>query len=237
MTHKTTTLPPKTSSLLENYLTLPFNKTKIACPYWVNDLEKGIRGPYSGKGTPKQLVAASYRRARKLGINLDKLSKSRLKKFLEENMIGIDCSGFVFHLMNMFDKENGGDGITKKYLGYVRLPGWRASWKVNSSTLSSSTFTRKIKLKDINPGDIIRLFAGKHIAFVVRVNKNSVTYTHCSNYSRVKGCHLDRIIIKDWSKDLQFQDWKELTRKGNKYRDVTYFPNRGDSIRRPRWWK
>lgn len=235
--NKSHILSPKTTSLLENYLMLPFNRFRIVCPYWANDLSKSIKGPFSGKGTPRQIVTTSYKRARKLGRDLDQLNKRELKEFLEDNRIGIDCSGFVFHLLNTLDKERNGDGIARKYLKNVKIPAWRASWKINADTLSSTKFTRAIKLKNVTSGDVIRLLAGKHVAFVVEVRANSITYAHCSNYSSVRGCHLGTIIIKDWEKDLQFQDWQELTGNKNNYKDLTYFPERGDSIRRLKWWQ
>ena len=137
----------------------------------------------------------------------------------------------------MFDKEKCGDGITKRYFKDTKLPAWRSSWKVNADQLSSKKFTRKVRTKDVKPGDIIRLLAGKHIAFVVKVNASTIIYAHCSNYSRGKGGHLEKISIRDWEKDLEFQDWRELTGNGDNYRDATYFPALGDSIRRPKWWK
>ena len=228
-------LPPKTSSLLNKYLQLPFRTTKIACPYWVNDLGKGIRGPFSGKGTPRQIVSASYKKAKKFKIDLDGLNRRELKKFMEDNRIGLDCSGFVFHLLNMFDKEKGGNGISNKYLKNTKIPSWRASWKINAEKLSSGEFTRKIRMKDAMPGDIIRLLAGKHIAFFVEVGKNSITYAHCSNYTKIQGCHLGKILIKDWKKNLEYQDWTELTGDESQYKDITYFPNLGDSIMRLKW--
>ncbi|MFH1547476.1 MAG: hypothetical protein ABIC57_03245 [bacterium] len=230
-------LPPKTLSLLNDYLLLPFEQTKVACPYWVNDLGKGVRGPFSGKGTPRQIVSVSYKRARRLNVNLDSFNKLKLRKFLEDNRIGVDCSGFVFHLLNTFDKENGGDGVTNKYLKKVKTPDWRACWKVNADTLTSKGFTRKIQMKEIKPGDMIRLLKGKHIAFVIEVNDSSVVYAHCSNFTKKTGCHLEKILIKDWKRGLEYQDWQELFESGEIYRDVTYFPDLGDSIVRPKWWR
>jgi len=237
MKKKKEQLPPHTSELLRNYLFLPFRTTKIACPYWVNDFNKGIKGPFSGKGTPGQIVMTSYKAAKKLKINLDILSARELRSFLKNNRIGIDCSGFVFHLLNKFDKEKGGDGIVKRYLGSVDIPDWRAAWKVNAEMLTNSDLTRKVKTKEIKPGDIIRLLGGKHIAFTVNVDKQSITYAHCSNYTKVRGCHLGKILLKDWERGLEYQEWKELTKDGKKYKNVTFYPNLGDSIRRPKWWK
>lgn len=229
-------LSPKTFLLLNHYLLLPYRVTKIACPYWVNDLDKGIKGPFSGKGTPGQIVFSSYRRARKLGIELDKLNKQQLVKFLKNNRIGVDCSGFVFHLLNSFDKENGGVGIANKYLSNGRVVSWRVAWRVNADTLSSEYFTREIQTEKVRPGDIIRLYKGKHVMFVTTVGRNFIVYSHCSDFTLDRGCHLGKIWIKDWKKGLEYQQWEELAGDNQNYKELAYFPKAGDSIRRPRWW-
>jgi hypothetical protein len=230
-------LPSKTLSLLNDYLLLPFKHQRVACPYWINDLSKGIKGPFSGKGTPRQIVSVAYRRAKALKINLDSLNKEELIVFLMDNRIGVDCSGFVFHLLNSLDKEKGGDGISRKYLKNIEIPGWRASWRVSADMLSSEEFTRKIKLEDIRPGDMIRLLKGKHVAFVVEVNTDSIVYAHSSTFTMKRGCHLGKILIKNRDKELENQSWEELSMNGKNYKDFAFFPDSGDSVVRQVWWK
>jgi len=220
---------------LESYLSLEIGKFKINCPYWINDIKRGIKGPFSGKGTPNQIKASIRRRLTKYNLKLESFNKDSLKKFLEANRIGIDCSGFVYHLLNQLNKEKGGREISSIYLKDNKVPAWRASWRVNADMLTSNKFTKKIRLYFVQPGDLIRLLGGKHVAIVVKVEKNFIIYAHCSNYTKVKGCHLGKIIIKDWFKNLEDQVWLEETENGESYKTNSYFPNLGDSLRRPMW--
>lgn len=105
------------------------------CPYWINNLELNIKGPFSGKGTPGQIIHSTKRRANNLNVSLEKMDAASLVNFMNQNKIGIDCSGFVFHLENSLDQETGGKGIASKLLENNNLPSWRAAWRINANKL------------------------------------------------------------------------------------------------------
>src|SRR3989344_9014099 len=88
---------PKTFKLLNSYLCLDFGKNKVKCPYWINKVDENIRGPYSGKGTPGQMIRSAYLAAKREGVEITKLQSYQVTELLRRNRIGVDCSGFAYH--------------------------------------------------------------------------------------------------------------------------------------------
>jgi len=228
---------PKTYKLLRDYLNLSFGSTLINCPYWINKVKKGIRGPYSGKGTPKQIVRAALVRARKKNVQLGKLAKKELRAFLRQNRIGVDCSGLVFNLANSLDRERGGQGIAPRIFNRNKFPDWNPAWRASAEKLTNDKVAKKINLKDIGVGDLIRNRGGRHVLFVVESNNNSLTYVHSSTMlTKETGVHLGTIKIVDWEKGLEGQIWLEKTSDGENFGKKYFNPSNGDSIKRFIWW-
>jgi hypothetical protein len=111
------TLSPKAKKIINDYINLPFEGVSgVRCPYF-NNLSIGRRGQLRvliGKGTPREIVdetkiiAIQY----KSGIfepgggfspilanatNEEKIGT--IRKFLIDNSIGVDCSGFASHIL------------------------------------------------------------------------------------------------------------------------------------------
>ena len=49
--------------LFYQYTHLHIGGKEIVCPYWMNNLEKGIYGPIGGKGTPREIEEATTKEA------------------------------------------------------------------------------------------------------------------------------------------------------------------------------
>lgn len=191
------------------------------------------KGPFSGKGTPKQIVYATYLAAKKDGVDIARLNKTQLKVFMQKSRIGVDCSGFVFHLANCFQKEIGQGSIVEKLLGKTSFPDWRAAWRVNADMLTSPKHTVEVPLDQVQVGDIIRNRAGKHLLFIIEANNETLTYAHSSKGStKQDGVHLAKIVIKNWQKGLEYQLWQEQTLDGENYGKICFDPKQGDSIKR-----
>jgi len=220
--------------LLDQYLNLPFKKNRVPCPYWMNLLDKNIKGPYSGKGTPRQIVACAYRIAKSHKINLDTLSKDELTCLLKEYRLGIDCSGFVFHLLNSIYKENHKENIADILLPNNTLPGWRAVWRCSASRLTSDDYSTAIQLDVVQAGDMIKTMGGSHVMIITEVNEDQITYAHSSYLStKLEGVHLGVIKIDASDKDIKEQYWQEMTSDNKAYNRKFLLP--GDGFRRPKW--
>ena len=218
---------PKTNKILQSYLKLKFGKVRVRCTYWINKPDKKIRGPYSGKGTPSQIVNVAKHLAKKEGLKLEKMNPEESFSFLKRKRIGVDCSGFAYNLANSLDRELGRGGLA--HLGPAR--------RCNTDCLTNTSITREIKVEDIKAGDLVRMLGGKHALFVVDKASGFIVYAHSSGrLSEINGVHLGRIKIVKPQKDLSFQVWLEKTRKGENFGKKYFDTGKGDSIRRFKWW-
>src|SRR3989344_1132631 len=78
-------------------------------PYF-NNKTLGTRGALKaevGKGSPEDIREEVKNIAIREKINIDNLDKDNLKRFLVDHNIGIDCSGFAYHVLNEESKERG----------------------------------------------------------------------------------------------------------------------------------
>lgn len=211
----------------------------VRCPYWSNEEKNLIPGPFKGKGTPKQISEATTKRALDLGLDLEKMSSAEIRSFMVREKIGVDCSGFVYHLADGLDKEKGGQGILEKVAGV----NGNGPFKVNAFCLTNDRNSLPVEsVAEIRIGDFIRLNAGKHIAIVLRINKDrqkttkEVIYAHSAFFSKMTGVHTARFLIKGISAGLEKQQWFEKDRQGKDYFSVNFNRQAGDGIRRLKIW-
>lgn len=236
--------------LFAKYTHLPLGGKEISCPYWRNDLKRGIFGPGGGKGRPEEIVEITEQEAKKEGLDLGKMNEEEIISFMEKSRIGIDCSGFVFWMMDVLDKEKGGHGITDD------IPGCQGKFlcRANVKMLTSEEVTLPIeKVKDIRVGDIIRLHGGKHVTIVIRVIRGQpkicpdgagqelgevreIEYAHSSGLTETSGVHSGRIIITDPDFGLEKQTWQEKADKGENYGHKYYLTTLGDGVKRLKIW-
>lgn len=201
---------------------------------------------YAGKGTVDQIRKALIESASREKFNLKKATSNEITKFMITQGIGIDCSGFVFNILDQFLKANKKISLTNILLRY---PGFKGRLerlllqknrvrRINAATLTNNLNTIKIeKVSGIKPGDILRLthsdyYRGKHVALVVKVRKGYITYANSSEETEVKGPHFAKIKILNPHKGLDEQKWLEITQKGVNYQKYAFDPKRGDSVRR-----
>ncbi len=226
-------------ALFYKYTHLPIGGKEIVCPYWMNNLEKGIYGPIGGKGTPEEIVLTTNEYAISEKVDLNKMDGEGIDLFMRACKIGVDCSGFVFWMLNEFDLEKGGNGIADNIPGSVgKVIKARAS--VAMLCKDNVSFVIK-KVSDIKVGDIIRLRRGKHVAIITKILKEGdnlleLEYAHSSCRTAVKGVHTAKIKVVDSLLGIENQNWEELTEEGTSY-GKEYYPETGDSVRRLTIWK
>jgi len=226
-------------SLLNEYISLPLGGKKIRCPYWVNRIRLGRIGPYGGKGTPTQIIEASNNCAKKEKVNFDILSEKEIINFLVKNRIGIDCSGFVFWMLDVLDKEKGGNGMLGKI---PNSQGRFLQARTNTKTLFREDVTRPVlKINEIKIGDLIRLRGGTHVAIIISIERNKnvdkIVYTHSSSLTAINGVHEASINIVDINLPLGKQIWSENAKNNNNYGKESFWEDKGDGVRRLCAWE
>lgn len=225
--------------LYHDYSHLLLGGKKIRCPYWSNKQRILLTGPFKGKGTPIQITRATIEVAQKHNLDLNKISSDGIRRFMERYRLGVDCSGFVYHLADALDKEKGRKGIFDFIKG-VKGKGVR---KVNAFCLTNNYNSVEIKtLKQIQIGDLVRLQGGKHLAIVIRIERNpsglpnKVVYAHSAKSTAITGVHSCHFIVLDPSKSLESQKFFEETNKGLNYFNQKFQPEKGDGLRRLKIW-
>lgn len=226
-------------NLLFKYTHLPVGGKEVVCPYWMNNLEKGIYGPIGGKGTPVEIVSTTNEHAISEKVDLNKMDVEAIDLFMRACRIGVDCSGFVFWMLNELDLEKGGNGIADNIPGST---GKVIKARASVAMLCSDNVSRVVeKINEVKIGDMIRLRRGKHIAIITKIKKDSegvieIEYSHSSDITRVKGVHAGKIKIINEFSGLGDQEWEETIEEGVSY-GTEFCSGVGDSIRRLNIWK
>lgn len=226
--------------LFYKYTHLPIGGKEVICPYWMNNLEKGIYGPIGGKGTPRQTVNITITEAEREKVDLVKMSAEEIVIFMQMKRIGVDCSGFVFWMLDVLDLEKGGNGIGDD------IPGSRgkvAEYRASARMLTDDKVSFPVnRVSEIKPGDIIRMRRGKHIAIVLSLFWQEdklvrLEYAHSSGNSHTKesGVHKAEILIVDSDAGIERQEWSEEDIRGEKYNHCL-FPQEADGVKRLNIW-
>lgn len=224
--------------LFYKYTHLPLGGKEIVCPYWMNNLKLGVFGPNGGKGTPEEIIEATENEAKKMGLNLNELTKEEITAFMKSKKIGVDCSGFGFWMLDSLDKEKGGNGIGDDIPGSIGrfLPS-----RANVAMLTDEKLSSPVGVKGVKLGDMVRLNKGRHVAIVTKIVRESgavkeIEYAHSSSRTKTSGVHKDKIKIVDQNKGLKEQEWNELANNGQNYGKTYLFSDMGDGLKRLKFW-
>jgi len=185
----------KTRAIIDAYLSLPIG-ARPNCPYF-NNRRKKIRGSLrvvKGKGTPKEIAEECEIMAKLSKVKITDLSKEALKEFLIRNDLGIDCSGFAYHVLNTFSQEKTGKNLTsfvkplrKGFIGSL-LARFRPAENIGTMAFAHEKNSFEIKIGEAKPGDVI-IFIGtgndheyNHILVITEVDHQNhetlISYTH-----------------------------------------------------------
>jgi len=190
-------LSKNAQNLINDYISLPFKHAKgVRCPY-INNARLKKRGQLRaliGKGTPEEIVEEVEIAAKQYGIELDKLDTKETKEFLIEKNIGIECSGFVIHILREQYLQIRNTDILKE----IKIPAknffrkiinkLRPAENINVKVLGSDENSEKINdWKNIEPGDMMIMLDTKlgrdHIILITDFKDNTIKYAHARAWS------------------------------------------------------
>lgn len=224
--------------VVHNYLYLPIGGKTAACPYFNNARIKARGGlrVFTGKGSIEDILEEISILEKKQRIDLSALNEDEIKKFLVDNNIGIDCSGFVYHVLDAELRAQNKKRLSSQlsfhlFTNFFRriLARLRAVQNTNVLTLAQPENSSSIKLKEIKPGDmIIMLQSGQkndrdHVLLIDKVNYDaskseltepiSLNYVHSFAWSKDgkynHGTKQGKITFTDTKRDLLAQTWQE----------------------------
>src|SRR5258708_2037398 len=77
---------------------------------------------YGGKGTPKQIKELVLNTAEKENFNLKNATSEEIENFMNKQGIGVDCSGFVYYVLDQYlkkEKNKSLDTLILRYPGII----------------------------------------------------------------------------------------------------------------------
>jgi hypothetical protein len=243
--------------LIHDYLNLPCGtKEGIRCPY-INNAKLNQRGQLRvlvGKGTPEEIVeeANIISTQYKAGI-FDKdahqclcdqhsgkqFTLQEIRKFLIDHHLGIECSGFVTHVLDKHFQEANHINLVKKLhiVSPAKIIRWMISRLRRVENISVKTYVDKRNTtaivsdaigwdyNKINPADIIILLETglrhnkNHIILITENKDNILKYVHArawpSEGQYDHGVTEGMIKITHPGKSLSEQEWIERGKTGN----------------------
>lgn len=236
----TLTLKEGSLKLVDNYLNFSGGgEAKVSVPYYNNrrgGVRAGLRGQV-GKGTINDISEEAAITALRERVVLSKVTAEEFKKFLVNNSIGIDCSGFVYHILNQESIERK-KGSLKKHLSFPFAKNFirkmisriRSVEGAGVNTFAHNLNSKRISLTDIAPGDFVSMTyadpaqqSHNHIILVYQVDSENgipvmIHYCHSIAWSTdgeyKHGVRLGEIKIIDPAKPITEQMWSENGKTG-----------------------
>ncbi|MFC1780154.1 hypothetical protein ACFLY9_00455 [Patescibacteria group bacterium] len=227
-------LPKQVQQIINKYFNLPLDSKKVPCPYYINikkhKQRMGLR-VLVGKGTPEEIIQESLIYEKLRDVDFSKMTISEIRDFLVKRHIGIDCSGFVVHVLDHWLRSH-----NKKHLwNYIRFPKqnlyrifariFRPVENISATILTNEENTVQVKsLNNIKCGDLIRLKVPRrakdlldsyHVMLISEIKKEngkviSFKYIHSTReYGSEHGVREGKTIIKNPKAHLSKQEWTD----------------------------
>jgi hypothetical protein len=217
-------LNPKAEEIIQKYLNLNLGGKQINTPYYMNLKKSKDLRAMVGKGTPEEIELETKIWAKLKNVNLTDLNTEQIREFLISRDIGIDCSGFIVHVLNAWYKAETGKNMWKKLepmntsifgkIAYKLKP----VEKLGAEILTNKINSREVNLIDVAPGDVIRSKWKRknshHIMLIYKVttddNNNPIELEYVNSteqYGNQNGVRFGKIIINNLNLPLEKQDW------------------------------
>lgn len=173
---------------------------KVPIPYRINipPLEHPAR---QGKSTPEVILKQLYEDAKEQDFNLKEASVEEIQDFMRKNNLGLDCSGFVYRMLDFLVQKVKGKPLTEFGFNHVG--------RTNIAQLTDDEHSIRVdSLKETKPSDLIRIDSkaedGLNHALIVLENKDGIiTYAHSSRKTKADGVHIDQIKNGVFPEDLK----------------------------------
>jgi hypothetical protein len=183
-------LSDKARAVLEGYLRLPLPGESSNCPYFNNDrlrLRMGLRAQI-GKGSPQEIADEAILYSLREKVDLSRLRAEGLKRFLVDHNLGIDCSGFAYHVL-CAESLARGEGSLSHYLNFPfanspltrlgRFLRQRYAENTDVKTFAHESNSGHITKEHVQAGDILTRTGGlgglrDHIIVVTKVENVTI---------------------------------------------------------------
>jgi hypothetical protein len=219
------TLSKEAQTVIDTYIKLPIG-AGCSTPYYNNRRGKIRAGLNAiiGKGTPKEICDEAQIASLHRNVSIRKASPDELKHFLVDVGLGIDCSGFAFHVLNAESKARGLGAlfphlVLKKGIIRRTLARLRPASNVGVGIFSMDENSMPVEYADIEAGDFFSIIGSgldhtyNHIMVITKVNGNTLSYSHSyawpSDGKYGHGIKNGIVTIIDPTKPITDQQWNE----------------------------
>lgn len=189
-------------NVIRHYANIRFTDDKLVrCPYYRNP-RSGERKwgliVFSGKGSPSDIEEELQMITKLEGIDPISATEKEIVTLMRKYRLGIDCAGFVFHVLNADCQKKKNKSLLKMLKPHSSLASRHLAWyfrpltQVSVRLLTSHKNAREIKESEIRPGDIIAFFAEiDHVLVITDVTRENeivteIKYAHAA-YEKDKG--------------------------------------------------
>ncbi|MCX8035430.1 MAG: hypothetical protein N3A71_04140 [Candidatus Dojkabacteria bacterium] len=246
---KNSIAPKEVLDVIEKYKTLRYKEFVTAVPYYRNKPFSFFTPPAeAGKGSPDEIqryideIIARSPQAQK--INSNEMFRSVLISF----QIGVDCSGFVYHVLDAWAKVKHKKPLSyflpkespiffRKFLSRIFKP----QSSMSADDFTSEPFARQIKgTLNIRAGDLIRTKNGDHVLIIISteiVGDNYEIVAYQSSDSHIPHGLVKTLIHTPCEYlDISAGYWTDIGTL-RRYEQVSYsgYISGGGSIWRPRF--
>lgn len=218
--------------VVQNYLALPFPWTKVSCPYYNNRRAKmrGALRAQIGKGSPRDIADEAVIISLREKMVLQSMDAERLKRFLVDHRLGVDCSAFAFYVLDAEVRAKRGKHLAACLSYGSRNPirqlliRMRPVENANVEIFAKAENSAEIDLRSAGPGDLIvmRKTGEKHdrdhILLIVETEKadgalSRIRYAHSfawrSDGQYGHGVREGIIKITHPEEEMLEQEWEE----------------------------
>lgn len=259
MSMTSSTLSVAALSVIDRYLHFKVGGAVCSVPYFNNKTVKarGSLAVHVGKGSPDEITDEVKTDLFKHHIDAKALADESLKKLMVDYNVGIDCSGFIYHVLDAESEERGkgplsrnlaaseSDGIFGK-LVFAMRPAKNTSVAVFSSDHNS----RIVPLSEVEPGDMVTMTdeigknARNHVLIVHEVERqeggrSKIRYSHAVAYPEdgvySTGVKQGEIEIIDLDAPVTDQLWREGGKEGDNNLIFMRAKKSRTEIRRLKW--
>lgn len=254
-----TSISERALNIIDQYKSFRVGSAVTSVPY-CNNRTRARRGRTSaevGKGSPKDILDEVEQILVMQKVDIKSLTADGLKRFMVENDMGIDCSGFAYHVLSEESSARGKGSISSN-VNFVNkgVLSWFTS-KLNPEkntdvlTFASDKNSRIINIKDIKSGDIITMVGNQeggirnHILIVNQVEYSdslpkNIYYIHSMAWPTDgeygHGIHEGRIEINDYNKSIVEQSWIENEKIGPDNYTLSRAMKSTTELRRLNWF-
>lgn len=237
---------PTLTRAIKEYTEFEVAGKRVQIPYYLARDQRWKIWSFSSKGTPKQIHQELAKKAKAARFDLEKATAEEIHQFMRDTKVGVDCSGFAYHVLDPLVKEKTGKGLGSWIRRYGGLKGTLEKYLLSYGRvrrIGTKELTKRLnslvirRIEDIRPGDLIRRverqrqpsgLRPRHIAVVVRVETEdngdlrAITYAHSSRETETYGPHLAKIEVVNPHGWLDQQRWLEKTKGGKDYGKVFF---------------